>query len=310
MGAVRTEFRADPLSFTVDDPVFGGTACLVARCPRTARGNGLCPAHRLRWVKAGRPEMTGFAASTDPRWQRELPNGVCLAPGCGYGIARMGVCQLHWQRWERSGRQGELSAWLTNPLPIKAPPPGAICRVSHCTLWPQATSPFCHSHANSWRARGRADIEVFLRSFDTIALPTDEAIWLGQLEPQLRLELQYALQCRHDERSSKTSPAVVNRLVRFLLATDTTSLLDHPEAGWRAPSSHLMPKDPGARALLNYLRRKVEDLAHGWTASGGRHATPPAARPLRPHRNLLQARSSYSNPGSGRKASTCKGWRW
>lgn len=268
MGAVRTEFRAEPLAFDADDPVFGGTSCLVARCPRTARGNGLCPAHRLRWVKAGRPEVASFAASTDPRWQRELPNGVCRAADCGYGIARMGVCQLHWQRWERSGRQGELSTWLTNPLPIKAPPPGATCRISHCTLWPQASSPFCHSHTNSWKVSGRGDLDAFVRCFETIALPVDEAIRLEQLETQLRLELQYVLQCRHDERSSKTDPAVVNRLVRFLLATNTTSLLDFPEANWRAPSSHLTPKDPSARALLNYARRSVDDLAHdgGWDA--------------------------------------------
>ncbi len=268
MAAVRTEFRAELLAFAVDDPVFGGTACLVARCPRTARGNGLCPGHRLRWVKAGRPEVACFAASTDPRWQRELPNGVCRAAGCGYGIARMGVCQLHWQRWERSARRGELSAWLANPLPIKAPPAGATCRISHCTLWPQGGSPFCHSHTNSWKVSGRGDLDAFVRCYETIALPVDEAIRLGQLGTQLRLELQYALQCRHDERSSKTDPAVVNRLVRFLLATNTTSLLDFPEANWRAPSSHLMPKDPSARALLNYARRRVDDLAHdgGWDA--------------------------------------------
>lgn len=268
MSSVRTEFRADPLRFAVDDPVFGGTACLVAGCPRTARGNGLCPAHRLRWVDAGRPEVTGFAASTDPRWQRELPNGVCRAAGCGYGIARNGVCQLHWQRWDRSGRPGDLGAWLADALPIKAPPPGAICRISHCTLWPQARSPFCHSHSNTWKVNGRGDIEVFARSFETIALPTDETVRLGALGPQLRLELQYALQCRHDERSSRTHPAVVNRLVRFLLTTSARSLLEFPEATWRGPSSELLPKDPGARALLNYARRQVDDLAHdgGWDA--------------------------------------------
>jgi integrase len=272
MGAVRTEFRADPLSFAVDDPVFGGTACLVGQCPRTARGNGLCPGHRLRWVDAGRPEVASFAASTDPRWQRELPNGVCRATGCGYGIARMGVCQLHWQRWERSGHRGDMTAWLANPLPIKEPTPGAICRISHCALWPQASWPFCLSHTNSWKASGRGDVEAFAGAFDTIALPTDEAIGLGQLGTQLRLELQYALQCRHDDRTSKMSPAVVNRLVRFLVATNTTSLLDHPEVGWRVTSSHRVPEDPSARALLVFARRKVDDLAHddGWDAEYAR----------------------------------------
>lgn len=91
MAAVRPEFRADPLTFVVDDVVFGGAACGVERCPRTARsGTGLCPGHHTRWQTAGRPEMAGFTATTDPRWQRELPNGVCRATGCRYGIARQG----------------------------------------------------------------------------------------------------------------------------------------------------------------------------------------------------------------------------
>ncbi|NMM25128.1 MAG: tyrosine-type recombinase/integrase [Phycicoccus sp.] len=263
LAAVRPEFRAEPLTFAVDDAVFGGTACSVRCCARTARSStGLCPGHHTRWLGAGRPEVTEFAASTDPRWQRELPNGGCRAAGCGYGVARSGVCQLHFQRWTRSG-EGDLTAWLGNPLPIKAPVKGATCRISNCELWPQAQLAFCHSHANSWRGAGRGDVEAFARSFSEIALPADESIPLGQLGTQLRLEMQYALQCRHDDRTAKTSPAIVNRVVRFLIATQTSSLLDRPEDTWRAGSDHPAPRDPSARALLSFARRKVDDLAHG-----------------------------------------------
>ena len=155
MGAVRPEFRADPLAFAVDDTVFGGTACLVEQCVRTARGNGLCQGHHTRWVDAGRPEVAGFAATTDPRWQRELPNGVCRAAGCGYGIARSGLCPQHWRCRERSAG-GDLTAWLANPLPIKAPVPGATCRINRCELWPQGKLPFCHSHVNTCKVHGEA----------------------------------------------------------------------------------------------------------------------------------------------------------
>lgn len=266
MAAVRPEFRADPLSFSVDDTVFGGTACGVAHCPRTARSRtGLCPGHHQRWHAAGRPELAMFTASTDPRWQRELPNGVCRATGCGYGIARQGICQLHYRRWARSGG-GELTAWLADPLPITAPVPGASCAISSCQLWPQAQQPFCYSHANAWKASGRGDPEQFARSFGEVCLPADEFIRLEQLGTQLKLELQYALQCRYDERTTKTSPAIVNRVVRFLIDTNTTSLLDLPEDAWRARSQGPAPTDPMARALLSFARRKVDDLAHagGW----------------------------------------------
>ncbi|MFZ5871202.1 MAG: tyrosine-type recombinase/integrase [Actinomycetota bacterium] len=268
MAAVRPEFRADPLVFAVDDPVFGGTACGVKGCPRTARNStGLCPGHHLRWQDAGRPEPAWFAATTDPRWQRELPNQVCRVVGCGYGVSRQGICQLHWQRWDRSGR-GDLTAWLEQPLPIKAPVAGGSCGIPGCELWPQAQMPFCRSHANSWKVAGRGDPEAFARSFSAVVMPADESIRLEQLGSQLKLEMQYALQCRHDDRTSKTSPAVVNRLARFLVDTRTTSLLDRAEDTWRSHSSDPAPQDGASRALLRFARRKVDDLAHsgGWEA--------------------------------------------
>jgi len=146
MSAVRPEFRAEPLVFAPGDVVFGGAACRVTGCPRTASGHGLCQGHHGRWQKAGRPDVVEFAATTDPRWKRERPNGVCRAAGCGFGIARQGLCPQHWGRWERSG-SSDLTTWLTSPPPIDAPAPGAVCPIVHCNLWPQGTLPFCHSHA-------------------------------------------------------------------------------------------------------------------------------------------------------------------
>ena len=59
MAAVRPEFRADELVFDPADPVFGGSVCRVAACPRTARGGqGLCSAHHDRWVAEGGPTRT------------------------------------------------------------------------------------------------------------------------------------------------------------------------------------------------------------------------------------------------------------
>lgn len=77
MASVRPEFRADVLVFPADDPVFGGGACQVEGCPRSARGRGLCPGHLQRWAAQGRPDLAVFAASTDPRW---LPGGTVNSP--------------------------------------------------------------------------------------------------------------------------------------------------------------------------------------------------------------------------------------
>ncbi len=66
-------------------------------------------------------------------------------------------------------------------------------------MWPQATLPFCHSHANTWKVNGRPDVEVFVRRFDEVASTEEEIIRLGGLSPKLNLEIQYALQCRRDQ---------------------------------------------------------------------------------------------------------------
>ena len=48
-------------------------------------------------------------------------------------------------------------AWLADPQPVKQPAAGATCRIPHCELWPQATSPFCQTHTNTWKVNGRPD---------------------------------------------------------------------------------------------------------------------------------------------------------
>jgi integrase len=271
LGAVEPDFRADVLVFAAKDPVFGGGACQVEGCRRPARGKGMCQGHHLRWVAQGRPDPEAFTASTDPRWQRQRPNTCCRVGGCGYGVARGGMCQLHAQRWDRAGRPA-LGTWLADPPAIKQPAPDALCAISHCQLWPQAALPFCHAHANTWKVNGRPDIEAFVTRFATVEITEEEIIRLSGLGAQLKLEIQYALQCRHDQRGTKTLPAVVMALVRALVASNATSLLERTEDEWRTQIGRPAPKDSNLRALLIYARRRVEDLAEagGWEAEFGR----------------------------------------
>lgn len=271
IGAVRPEFRADILGFEASDPVFGGGECRVAGCGRSARGRGLCPGHHLRWVKGGRGDLDAFAASTDVRWRRQRPNTGCLVGACGYGVARSGLCQLHFQRWDRGGRP-DLAVWLADPPAVKQPAAGAVCAVDHCELWPAATVPLCRAHANTWKANGRPDLERFASSYAEVTATADEVIRLDGLGPQLRLEVQFALQCRRDERATKTTPAVVMAVVRFLAAAQVVSLLDRPEDAWRRSIGRPAPKDANPRAFLVFARRKVADLADadGWDGEFGR----------------------------------------
>lgn len=139
MATVRTEFRDEVLVFAADDPIFGGGACRVGGCERSARGQQMCQGHRQRWAQAGRPDLEGFITSTDSRWRRGRPNMVCSVIDCGYGSSRRGMCVLHAQRWERAGRP-DRAAWLADPLPVKAPAPGATCHLSSSSRSPTPCS--------------------------------------------------------------------------------------------------------------------------------------------------------------------------
>lgn len=93
LAVVRPSFRADVLVFEAADAVFGGAVCLVTDCARAARSQGLCQGHHLRWKADGGPDVTVFAASTDPRWRRQQPNTGCRVDGDGYASQRTGcVC--------------------------------------------------------------------------------------------------------------------------------------------------------------------------------------------------------------------------
>lgn len=90
-------------------------------------------------------------------------------------------------------------------------------------------------------------------------------IRLGGLPAHLKLEVQYALQRRHDERAAKAPPIVVMGAVRVLAASGTSSLLDRTEQEWRDPAGG--PRS-NAAALPTWFRRQVADLAEGtrWNA--------------------------------------------
>ena len=274
MSTVRLEFRADELVFDPADPVFGGALCRVPSCPRTGRGGrGLCAAHHDRWITAGRPDPDAFAASTDPRWHKQAPLACCRAPGCGRGVARQGLCVRHAQSRERAGRPA-LPQWLA-AVPVTCTPAGqALCQIAACGLWAEKDIPFCNGHGKTWKANGCPGAGEFIRGYAEIdVVPRNERIFLGGLPAQLKLEIQYALQRRRDERTVKVQPFVVTQVVRFLATCPVTSLLDWPEETWRQRIGRPAPKDSNPRALLIFARRQAEDLADaggGWDVEYGR----------------------------------------
>lgn len=266
MVAVRPEFRVDIIRFDPADPVFGGPLCQVSECARPARCRGLCQGHHDRWRQHGRPDLDEFTATADPRFKREVLE-ACEVSGCRYGRNGKGLCQRHLDRWRRAGRP-DRARWIASqppPVPENLP---ASCPVPGCDLWVQPRWPFCRSHGRSWSYHGRPAVANYLSRFDepdtyASGLPDYEHIDLRELPAQLKLEMQYTLQCRREDEKIKTPFCTVRSVTRFLREHRLASVLDWPEHTWR----HRLAPTNGSKnvqlALALYAHRALLDLLHG-----------------------------------------------
>jgi len=232
MAVVRPEFRTDIYIPAPDDPVFAADQCAVGGCDRTAVSirRGLCNAHAIRFRKRGRPPMEDFLADPGPPVRGRRPLAPCVVDGCRYGRgARNGLCSKHRDRWDRAGRP-DLASWDAPDL-APSDTTAAECRLPFCSLWvANPTKIFCVGHDDRWQRHGRPDPDRFIADCELVGTA---CIDLQDLAPQLKLEIQYALQCRHDARSRTAAPRLVMPAVRHVKAVGVTSLLDLSEQQWR-----------------------------------------------------------------------------
>jgi integrase len=263
MAAVRPQFRADVLVFDPADPVFGGDSCRVPQCGRTARTVGMCHGHHQRWVHAGRPDPGAFTVSGDAAvpWFGHAPLAGCKAPGCGSGSARRRLCPRHLRAWQRAG-EPDGGGWLAG-LPPAVPDAGQEpCRISYCRLWAHPGSALCYSHHRRWKQLGCPDLEEFSGGYEQ-SPDVRERADLTALPDRLRLEVQYALQCRRDDNMIKTKPTTVRSMASWLAGSGETSLLSRSEQDWRASCPPQAAKSGHPVSLLVYAHRKIAALAEG-----------------------------------------------
>jgi integrase len=273
MACVRSEFRVDVFIPAPGELIFDLGACRVPGCPRQPRTRQLCRGHYYRWQRRGRPDIEAFIADPGPGPVGRAELTMCAASGCRYGACRQGLCVSHHGLWERAGKPGK-KTWLAS-LQVVEGGGHRVCRLSFCTLWADGKSPFCRNHKSRWYAVGRPEIEEFVRRCQAAGDDWFDFRLLGD-KPQLGLELQYALQCRHDERQVNTHSKAVSSVIRLAAASDTASLLEWPIQRWSEyytaetrGSSH---SQNGQLAFLRYAYEHLEDLAHGkgWESEFGR----------------------------------------
>ena len=272
MAAVRPEFRARILVPERGALVFDVAPCGVPGCVRQPRTRGLCKGHYNSWVAQGRPDLDGFAVTASPEGLGRKELTVCVVTGCRFGGVRKGLCIRHQGFWERAGKP-EREAWLAGLEPVDNPG-HPVCALSYCTLWTQGTSPFCANHRSRWEAVGRPGIEEFIVLCESYG---DDRFDFRALagRRQLTLELQYALQCRHDDRQIKTRAASARPVIALAAASPVASLLEWPMPRWIEffDAHHAARHEQnGQLAFLRYAFERVMDLhlGSGWETEFGR----------------------------------------
>jgi hypothetical protein len=144
---------------------------------------------------------------------------------------------------------------------------GRLCKVDGCARTSRSRQ-MCDAHHQQWLRGGRPELAGFLKATQprTGDHPAayESRLELHRLGRQLKLEVQYALQHRRDDKQVKTRPGTARRVVNVLADSGATSLLDLSGHEWTAR----FPGRCAAEVLLRYARQQVEDLwrGTGWEA--------------------------------------------
>ena len=156
------------------------------------------------------PVMAVFIAEPGPTLNGRRDLMPCSVSGCRYGSNGSGLCMRHRSAWTRDGRPDPVG-WAAR-AGLLGPPDPAQCLLPFCTLWTNnARNRYCKAHTTRWKQLGRPDHADYLAH----CLQRGKArIDFRGLAPQLKLELQYAVQCRHDQATIITEAPVVTWTIR------------------------------------------------------------------------------------------------
>lgn len=127
----------------------------------------------------------------------------------------------------------------------------------------------CDAHYNRWRLGGRPPLAVYCATTGPIVSrglgERTDTFNLRELTLQLRLEVAYSIQRRHDERRVRLIPVMIHQLVALLAASEAGSLLDRPVEDWVTEAIATGRARTGSRTIgqLRYAYRHLQDLAEG-----------------------------------------------
>jgi hypothetical protein len=211
--AIRPQFGVDVYVADASDPVLFGMLCAVSGClargaHHVKRDHYLCRAHGKQWRTDGRPDVQRWVRVGARPLQALVLAARCQARECPRSVFHRGLCYPHFGRWKLAGRPDH-AAWAASADAV-AVRPGARCRLPGCRFPAMGKQGFCDTRNMHF---------AHLRATDPAATPADLIARAAQrrvasaprydvraLPELVRLEMQFALQCRQDARRARLEP--------------------------------------------------------------------------------------------------------
>ena len=261
MAALQPESRGDMLTPPQGHPLVDPGQCRVSGCPGLATAaRRLCDAHADRWYRARR-----LGAEFD-QWLTDCPPRCapkpCLVRGCRFGRHRSKLCLGHHEAWSRTKRAGDAADWSITVRAESVDHRG--CSIPGCDLWASFNAGFCVSHHarfNAYRRRsGIDDRDAFLAATALAGVPCIDLIGLA---PQLKLEVQYIVQCYLNSGPRPINLTSWNAVIRALHAVGAVSLLDRTAPAWVADLKLNGHRNPDGALFLTWGHDQVDRLIRG-----------------------------------------------
>jgi integrase len=259
-------FTGDP-----DNPATVVSRCTVRACSAVVGlRSGLCTSCR-REHAATRIALPEFIQTHMPQRAKRTPTVLpqrCAVrrdgATCSGDVVEKGLCEIHYGQWlqvHRRCREADLDDWARNVAEPRSP--SKPCLVTGCDYDCFRRAPLClHHYSKRQRDAPTSGVAQWARS-QTPFLHAHH-FSLVPLEPQVRLEVLYALQER-DRRELVLNPPLVRRIVKDLTAAPSVLTV------WDVPSDQL----PASSKKMRSLQRDVYDtLSDAHSRMSGIPATP------------------------------------
>ena len=271
-GAIRPEFAVDRYVPRLGSVLFGRRECAVAGCVLPSHRSLLfCGGHDRQWRRRGGGRVADEWAVLEPEaggateMRGRAPAVKCAVSDCSRSArsaVSRGLCGAHYERWRvRSDTGVSLGSFIAT---VSTAPPalGSLrdaCRVPGCEFPRRGAAQLCdyHQHLHKMQSRARKSedpedaLEDFLARIECPGLPLYSVA--GMPSP-LRLEMQFALQCRSDDRRTGFYDEMFSNVRRVLRERGVRSLLD-PD------SDDPLFTDHRTGRFLRYARDRLEQLA-------------------------------------------------